>query len=188
MNYKHLFRRIISIITSPATSWEELSCETTNTEKEDFRFFYILLIANMTSAFIGGLLYGDSPFISAIIKSVISGIAFFGGFWGIYYIFTDILCKKFKIEVKKNKTLRLIIYSMTLSFSLSILTALLPGLFFLKVINIYTLYIVWEGVGKFISLDENERSNFVLILSAVIVLLPILINQILLFSIPIANL
>jgi len=188
MNYKSIFKRIISIITVPTTSWEELSAETGNTEKEDFRFFYFLLIANMVSSFAGGLLYGDSPFVSAIIKSIVTGVAFFGGFWGIYYIFTDILCKRFKITVSKAKTVRLIIYSMTLSFSLSILTALLPGLFFLKIINIYTLYIVWEGVSKLIPLEENERSNFVLLLSAVIVLFPFVISQLLLFSIPIAKL
>jgi len=78
MNYKSIFKRIISIITVPTTSWEELSAETGNTEKEDFRFFYFLLIANMVSSFAGGLLYGDSPFVSAIIKSIVTGVAFFG--------------------------------------------------------------------------------------------------------------
>ncbi|MDR1679279.1 MAG: YIP1 family protein [Prevotellaceae bacterium] len=188
MKYKEIFRRAVSVITTPGETWDKLSIENQNSKKEDFSFFNVLLALCMVTSFAGGLLYRqETIFVSSIVCSIIIGVSFYSGFWAIYYVFAEILCKHFRIQVAQSTILRLITYSMTLSLLLNIFISLLPELFFLKIINIYTLYIVWEGASRFIQLEENKKSNFVLILSVLIIFLPVAINRLLLIIFPIAK-
>jgi hypothetical protein len=190
MNLKTSLKLIFSLISSPSSTWDELSIEPESSAKGDNRFFYLLLIINFAACFVGNLLNGDNfPLVFSSLRAIIYAISIYGGYWTIYYILTEIIFNRFHVSLSKFKTNRLIYYSFVLFLTINILTALLPDiLFFLKIGYIYTLYIVWEASGKFLpELNENDRSNFVLLLSSSIILIPIVIEQILIFAVPAAR-
>src|ERR1035437_5877703 len=112
MTFLEIFKRTFATISSPTSAWEKLSTETGNTQKEDFSFFYSLLGVNVIAAFIGGLFYSNNfPFVAAILKAIIWGIALYGGFWGVYYVLVGILFKRFHVSRDKTESVRLIFYS-----------------------------------------------------------------------------
>lgn len=189
MNFRKVFRRTFGIITNPTNTWQALSRGKMNTMKEDFRYFYILLALDVFVAFLGGLFYqGEKSLVSVVMNAIIVGVDFYAGFWIIYYLSIGWLNKKYHFVTQKSKVIRLIIYSLSLSMILSLFMSLLPELYFLRIIVVYTLYIVWEAVGRIIYVNETERSNFVLILSLIIVMTPVIINFLLHKIIPVASL
>lgn len=188
MDYKGILNRTYRIISTPSSYWQEVVSNEDTKVKEDFNYFYSLLVFCMACTLIGSYIYAtDNRIVTAILRSLLSGVAIYGGFWANYYILTEILNKRFNIYNKKRQNFRLVIYSMTLSILINALVAVFPGLFFLKIINIYTLYIVWEGVGIMTRIDETNRTNFVLLLSISIIIIPIVIFQLLILAIPAAN-
>lgn len=189
MTFFEIIKRTFNIISSPTNSWEKLSDEFSNSAKKDATFFYTLLALNVGAAFIGTLFSNNNfAFVTAILKSIIWGIAIYGGYWAVYYVLVELLFKRHHINIEKEKSIRLIFYSFALTLTIHIITFLFPSLEFLKIALIYTLFIVWEGVGKMIpTLNENERSNFVLLLSGSIILLPIIIYQCFILFVPAAQ-
>ena len=79
---------------------------------------------------------------------------------------------------------RFVGYSSSLMFALNIVLMLLPEFFFLRIFILYTFYIVWEGAGPYMQVEENERLKFVGIATAVILLTPALIEVLLFLLMP----
>ena len=79
---------------------------------------------------------------------------------------------------------RFVGYSSSLVYALSIILMLLPEFFFLRIFILYTVYIVWEGSGPYMEVDEPVRLKFVGVVSAVIILAPIVIDFVLSMLMP----
>lgn len=188
MDYKEIFNRTFNLISKPNLTWQEVALNENTKVKEDFKYFYTLLGVGMLATLIGSFIYTDeNRVVTSILRSIVSGISMYAGFWTNYYLLTEFLNKRFQVYNRKRHNIRLLIYSMSLSIIINALTSIFPGLFFLKIINIYTLFIVWEGVSIMTSIDESNKTNFVLFLSIAIILIPILIFELLLHAIPAAN-
>lgn len=56
---------------------------------------------------------------------------------------------------------RFVGYSSSLMFALNIVLMLLPEFFFLRIFVLYTFYIVWEGAGPYMQVEEKIRLKFV---------------------------
>lgn len=79
---------------------------------------------------------------------------------------------------------RFVGYSSSLMFALNIVLMLLPEFFFLRIFILYTFYIVWEGAGPYMQVEENIRLKFVGIATAVILITPALIEFVLFLLMP----
>ncbi|MBN1463332.1 MAG: hypothetical protein JXQ69_08805 [Paludibacteraceae bacterium] len=189
MNIVAIIKQTFDIIVSPNNAWEKLAVDSDNTTKKDYYYFYTLLVINILSAFIGGLFEGEKiNFVAAFLRAILWGTALYASFWAIYFLLTEFLYKRNNLTIAKQTSIRLINYSFALVLSINCITYLFPDLFFIKIALIYTLFIVWEGVGKMISvLNENERSNFVLFLSGSIILIPIIFYQFFILAFPAAR-
>ena len=63
-------------------------------------------------------------------------------------------------------------YSSSLMFALNIVLTLLPEFFFLQIFVAYTFYIIWEGAGPYMGVEEKIRLKFVAITTVVTLLAP----------------
>lgn len=178
---------LYSLISSPRNTWQELSTDINEqSEKEDNKFFYKMLSICFLGALIGDIVYeSEKTIIASFLNAVLLCVAFYSSLWLIIFIFREFLCKKFRILFDKIRFFRLLKYSISLTLLTSTIVSIFPGLFFLKIINIYTIYIVWEGVDKMTFVSERNKSNFVLILSLLIIVLPIIVYHFLLLFIKI---
>ena len=84
-----------------------------------------------------------------------------------------------KKEISDAVSHTLVSYSFTVVFLLNIVLAFFPSLFFLALLGVYTLYIVFVGVGVILDIEENSRGKLSMSLSALIILMPLLIGWVL---------
>ena len=61
---------------------------------------------------------------------------------------------------------------------------LLPEFFFLRIFILYTFYIVWEGAGPYMQVEEKERLKFAGITTVIILLTPAVIEFVLFMLMP----
>ena len=79
---------------------------------------------------------------------------------------------------------RFVGYSSSLMFALNIVLMLLPEFFFLQIFVLYTFYIVWEGAGPYMQVEEKIRLKFVGVATGLILLMPRLIEVVLSMLMP----
>jgi hypothetical protein len=90
----------------------------------------------------------------------------------------------FKREKDLKLWLRFVGYSSSLMFALNIVLMLLPEFFFLRIFILYTFYIVWEGAGPYMGVEEKIRLKFVGFTTAIILLTPAVIEILLSMLMP----
>lgn len=183
--YKEIFQWVIAIITQPAKAWDLLIKK--DEGEDDFlsRFVYPLIGFVTAAAFLGVLFTRKEFDVELALKSSIKTlVSSFGGFYLASYFLNEIWQGLFKREKNMKLCQRFVGYSSSLMFALNILLMLLPEFFFLRIFILYTLYIVWEGAGPYMKVEENIRLKFVSITTAIILVTPLLIEFILVILMP----
>lgn len=183
--YKEIIKLVILIISQPAKAWEMLSLK--EDKEEDFlsRFIYPLIGMVTLAAFLGVLFTRKEFDVELALKSSIKTlVSSFGGFYLAAYLLNELWVSMFK-RVKDMKRWQCFVgYSSSLVYALTIILMLLPEFFFLRIFILYTVYIVWEGAASYMGVEENVKLKFVGIVSAVILLAPIVIDFLLSMLMP----
>ncbi len=166
MLYKDIFNQLVLLIGSPNRAWEKLAGDMADSVKKDYFLLRTLILLNVAAAFVSAVfeVYSGASFIRILLKPVFVAVVCLSSYWLVYFVFTEFLCKKFYIEPSKSVSIRLVVYSISLLLIVNAIITLFPGLFFLIIMDLYILYIVWEGIGRcFTSLGENKQANLALI-------------------------
>lgn len=183
--YKDIFKWVVMIISQPAKAWEALSQKE---EKEDqmlSRFVYPLIGLLTITAFLGILLTRKEFDVELALKaSIRTLVAAFGGYHLTVYLMNEIWNGLFKREKDNRLWQRFIGYSSSLMFTLNAVLMLIPEFFFLRIFVLYTFYIVWEGASSYMQIEENERLRFVVITTAMLLIIPYAIQVILFLLMP----
>ena len=165
--YKEIFRWVIAIISQPAKAWALLAKKGEKQEEFLSRFVYPLI--------------GFELALKSSIRTLVSS---FGGFYLGAYLMNEIWQGIFKREKDLKLWLRFVGYSSSLMFVLNIVLMLLPEFFFLRIFILYTFYIVWEGAGPYMGVEEKIRLKFVGFTTAIILLTPAVIEILLSMLMP----
>ena len=169
--YKEIFRWVIAIISQPAKAWALLAKKGEKQEEFLSRFVYPLIGFVTVAAFLGVLFTRKEFDLELALKSSIRTlVSSFGGFYlGAYLM---------------KLWLRFVGYSSSFMFALNIVLMLLPDFFFLRIFILYTFYIVWEGAGPYMGVEEKIRLKFVGFTTAIILLTPAVIEILLSMLMP----
>lgn len=185
--YKDLFKWVIAITATPGKAWKELS-EKEENEKDFLTQFVFPLIGLVALAAFIGILFTRKEFdVELALKSSIKVlISYFGGFYLAAYWLNELWGNMFRREKDLKLIQRFVGYSSAMMYGLNMLLLLLPisDFFFLRIFVVYTVFIVWEGAVPYMKVEENSRLKFVLIASALIVLLPEIIGFLLYILMP----
>ena len=137
------------------------------------------------AAFLGVLFTRKEFDLELALKSSIRTlVSSFGGFYLGAYLMNEIWQGIFKREKDLKLWLRFVGYSSSLMFALNIVLMLLPEFFFLRIFILYTFYIVWEGAGPYMGVEEKIRLKFVGFTTAIILLTPAVIEILLSMLMP----
>lgn len=186
MDFKESLKRFWMLVSDTSDTWSRLASQTGNTKAEDFRFLYSLLVINAVSALAGYALNGHTA-ISCILNAIFSPAAFYATVWILFLV-----VKKLNndgndeagSEVTSSGIFRFIIYSSALNIVLNSFMLIFPGLFFLWILSLYTIYIVWEGLGSVMLIDDDMRTKPTAITTSIIIIAPALIMFLMHFIIP----
>lgn len=182
MDFKESLKRFWMLVSDTSDTWSRLASQTGNTKAEDFRFLYSLLAINAVSALAGYALNGHTA-ISCILNAIFSPAAFYATVW-ILFLVVKKLNDEAGSEVTSSGIFRFIIYSSALNIVLNSFMLIFPGLFFLWILSLYTIYIVWEGLGSVMLIDDDMRTKPTAITTSIIIIAPALIMFLMHFIIP----
>lgn len=183
--YKEILRRIVAIISQPRRTWHLLAKRKENNEEFLASFIYPLIGLMTVVAFLGILFTRKEFDVELALKSSIKTlVSSFGGFFLAAYILNELWQSWFNQKKDMQLWQQFVGYASSLMFALNIVLMLLPEFFFLRIFIVYTIYIVWEGADEYLGLDEKVRLKFVLTATAIILLMPTVIEFILALLMP----
>ncbi len=164
MNINAIIKRTINIIVKPAEEWKVIEQENTNKTAAltGYALPYIIVVA--IASFIGSLLF--HPFYFSITYSAISTIfAFAIPFVGILIsaIIINALAPSFGSIKNIDNAFKLVIYSYTASFIASIVTGLLPILFFVGIAGLYSFYILFLGFTPMMKTPDDKKVGYFIV-------------------------
>lgn len=184
--FSRLFKTAISLILKPSDAWKELS-EKQSDDHESFLSGYIYpFIGLITLATFVGILFTRKGYDLqiALKESIVVLLSMFGGFfiasWSV-----NVLWQKTFHRAPDVKLCRCFVgYSSSLLYCLTIVTSLVPDFFFLRIVVLYTTYIVWEGAIPYMETKESEQLKFVGISTLIIIMTPLAIEFMVGFLMP----
>jgi hypothetical protein len=177
--FKQLVVLLFFLITEPGKTWKQLA-EKQEKKNEYFykNYLYPVLGAIALVSFVGVLFSLEKFDVQIALKIVIKQIAvYFGGFYLASLILSEFVI--FRFMETKNGLLceRFVGYASALLYAVAIVKSLFPSLFFLSLIVIYSVYMIWEGAVYYLKIKEEDMIKFTVFSSAVILLTPLLIKQ-----------
>lgn len=175
--YKEIIKWVIAIISQPGKAWVALADKEESDDDFLTRFVYPLIGVVTLAAFMGVLLTRkEFDFELALKLSIKTLVSAFGGFYLAAYVLNELWQSVFKREKDMKLWQRFVGYGSSLMFALNVVLMLLPEFFFLRIFVLYTVYIIWEGAGVYMHVEEKERLKFVGIVTAGILLSPAIIE------------
>jgi hypothetical protein len=185
--YQELVKWVIAIISQPGKTWGELSKKEDKGDEYLVRFVYPLIGLITVAAFVG-ILFSQKEFSMelALKSSIKAALSYFGGFFLAASFLNELCQRMFGQETDSKRCRQFVGYSSALMYSLGIILLLLPvsDFFFLRILVLYTVFIVWEGADSYMKIPGALRLRFTLIASALIVLLPEIISLLLFMLTP----
>lgn len=180
MSYKDLLSRTLSILSSPSKAWGRISAEG---ESKSVLPGYVYPMIGLcgVSEFIGtfiGREFNSDVFQVALTHCCAVVVALFGGFFLSVYLLEKILRRWFSTAVPKDMVTMFVSYSMSVKFVLDIMSSLLSLKLLLVILQIYTLFVVFEGARGFLRMREEKVALFTLVATIVILLCPSLIEMV----------
>ena len=180
MNYKELFKISMSLISSPAKAWEEISMEE-DRRKVFMAFVYPMIGLCGLSAFVGSLLTngwgGPQSFQIAMTNCCAVAVALFGGYFLAAYAINEMGVRMFGMPANAPLTQQFAGYALVVPFLLQIVTGLLPDFRIIAwLFQFYIVYVVWEGAPILMQVEEKVRLKYTLFSSVLLILCPTVIQ------------
>lgn len=182
---KNMFKRAWDIVVSGNAIWSKISEEKKPISVIRKEYIYPWIILCVVLVFLFNTIYASEKSIeTGILSVIVTSLSMIGG-----YFISNILCllylKKYKPELaSKNECETIVAYSYTIIVLIEILIAVIPSLFFLRILSMFVGYVVWEGCRAVWLLKEDERGSIVLIFSIIIIFIPIIINRVIHMMLP----
>ncbi len=164
MDYQWLFKRIRILLLDSQKGWEEIRYLNEPEPLLRKKLFYPLLILLGISHFIGVLFAeGERNFANSLWFTLAHLISIFFGYyiasWSIQRVgisFSSQLSKERAFQYIANSMLPFLLITVLINFAPS-------SLYFLKLLYLYSFYLLWQGSKILLEVPEQKQLSFVLI-------------------------
>lgn len=182
--FLNIILRSWGLMKSTSQTWENITEDTT--KKHPFRMYFMpLLLVCVGVVMVFKTVYASSKNIqTGFVYAVVMFIAYVGAFYLTKYLLGRYIQKNHPEKNSVELQEKLIAYSFSVVFAIKLITTIIPSLFFLQILNVYTIYIVWEGCRVMFDIDEDERGKIMLIVGLSIMFSPAVISKVVLFMLP----
>ncbi|MBF6627596.1 MAG: DUF1282 family protein [Proteiniphilum sp.] len=176
--WRDLFVTVAQLIVASPRAWKELKKE--EKTESDFlsHFLHPLFGIIALATFIGGLWFTREGDLESALKStIITVVAVYGGYFIASYVMNE-LAYRFGLEKNLPRFQQFVGYASVVLYALYVIIPFLSDFFILWILVLYTIHLVNMGAKFFIRVPEKGRVNFVLLVSALVVFTPVLIQSI----------
>ncbi len=176
MDLIEIFQRTKNLITRPVEEWQVITEEQVNRSGviRKYLFPFVLLLAITT--FLGIFLFRNYVTVSIMVLGAV--VNALGAFLSVYisaYIINE-LSSQFESRKNYDSAFKLVTYSYTAIFIAHSIASLLLPIFFIVIFGIYSLYLLWTGLGPMMETPKENRLIFGIISSITILVVYILLN------------
>lgn len=178
MNYKDLYRKAIGLVSSPAKTWKEIrASEEGRQVLPDFVYPMIGLCG--LSEFIGTFIGKD--FTAEVIQLALTrccavAVALFGGFFLAAYLIGKVGSRWFGCRASRETIQLFVGYSMVVTFLLNIISGLFSVLILHWILQVYTLYVAFEGVRALLGVEERRQTGYAVMATVFLLFCPFVIE------------
>ena len=178
MDFNFIIKRATNIIVKPVDEWQVIKNEDSDKKQVIMNYALPVIAVVAIASLIGGFIFTRFSVIYQILSAVIAFIVPFAGLY-ISAIVINELAPSFGSKKNINAAFKLVIYSFTASFLASIVTGLIPPLFFIGIFGLYSIYLLWVGITPMMETPENKKVGYVIVSVLIIFGVYILIGFIL---------
>lgn len=184
-NILTIFKPTWGLMMSTALTWETI--KTDLKPNSNTFIIYVLpwtiIISLIVSLF--SALYSTEKIIeTAFIMGFVTAISLIGSYFISRSLAYSFFRKNHSDLFSKTDISKIVSYSFAVIYTTKIITSIIPSLFFLQILNVYTVYIVWEGCRIFFNINEDERGKSMLLISLCVIFMPSIISRVILFMLP----
>lgn len=182
MQYKNIFRQVMTLISSPAKAWEEIS-RMEDRQSVFVEFVYPMIGLCGLSVFLGSLFTfgwsGPESFQVAMTQCCAVAVAQFGGYFLSSYILNRIYVKWYGLPDNLPLVQQFAGYALVVSFLVQIVNGILPDFRVIGwILQFYMVYVVWEGAPVLLKVREKSLLSFTLLTSFILFVCPVVIQLI----------
>ena len=179
MDYKKLFHKVIVLLSSPGKTWTEIS-EGGEDRNVLGSFVYPLIGLCGLAEFIGAFLGRDitpDVFQNALRSCCALAVALFGGFFLAVYLIEAVGKRWFATAYSKSMLHTFVGYSMVVTFVLDMVSSFFPIAILHWTLQLYTLFVVFEGARRYLRVPETQLNTFTLVSTLFVLLSPAVIES-----------
>ena len=177
--YKRLYIRVKRLFINPDKEWVSIYHEDMTIRDIFFSYSMPLILISTLAVFIGSLFnYHEMRFDIALIHAVFTFIAFMTSLITAYFLMLKLI-PVLNIKSDKETIFKLIALPSLLIYITHLIITLFPEIFFIRLLNLYAGFIIWEGYSHLFTTDKQKNVLLSFITSAFVLLLPLGIFQIL---------
>ncbi|OFX37328.1 MAG: hypothetical protein A2X08_02225 [Bacteroidetes bacterium GWA2_32_17] len=164
MDINAIIKRTINIIVKPQDEWKVIEQENANKNTAIFGYAlpYIIVVsvATLIGCLIFNSLYYSMPY--TIVSTIFAFIIPFAGII-ISAIIVNSLAPAFGSTKNIDNAFKLVIYSYTATFIATIITGLLPVLFFVSIAGGYSFFIMFFGLTPMMKTPEDKKVSYFIV-------------------------
>lgn len=179
MDYKKLFHKVIVLLSSPGKTWTEIS-EGGEDRNVLGGFVYPLIGLCGLAEFIGAFLGRDitpDVFQNALRSCCALAVALFGGFFLAVYLIEAVGKRWFATAYSRSMLHTFVGYSMVVTFVLDMVSSFFPIAILHWILQLYTLFVVFEGARRYLRVPETQLNTFTLVSTLFVLLSPAVIES-----------
>lgn len=181
----HIVNRAWQLVIATPETWDKIASEHPAEEKLRRTYVFPFIYVNVAVVFLSHLIYADeNMWQAAFINTIVSAVALTGGYFIACAACFAYLNRKFPQRYERALCTKVVSYCYTIVFLLRIVTEIIPSLFFLQILDIFTGYLVWEACRSVFGIQEEERSHIVVVFTLVIIFITPLLSRLMLFMLP----
>ena len=177
--HKELYIRVKKLFINPDKEWVSIYHEDMTIRDIFFSYSMPLILISTVAVFIGSLFNYNKPQLDiALIHAAYTFVAFMTSLITAYFLMLKLI-PIMHLKSDKETIFKLIALPSLLIYITHLIVTLFPEIFFIRLLNLYAVFIIWEGYSHLFNTDKQKNVLLSFITSAFVLLLPLGIFQIL---------
>ena len=175
MEYKEIYERFRNIVLKPGNEWKVIVEENKDSKKIVSDFTLPLIGIVTISAFLGYTFRNGFEIEGALKISISAFVSLLAGVYIAYWAMKW-LSDQYGIETSQDKIMALVAYSLSISYVIDALTFFFNELIFMKLLVLYSAYVIWESAEILFEINDEKKAPWVFLSSVFIIVSPIFVR------------
>lgn len=162
-----IIERVKNIIIKPHEEWKLIKNEETSNNHIVLTYLLPLMAINLVATIIGSSLFSFKFFYAntmtyTIFSAILGLLILLIILYSISYVIKA-LAPSFGFQTEYSSAFKWMAYSMTPNLIVGIVVGLLPMLYMLGILGLYSFYVLWVGMEELFEIQKDKKIGFYIV-------------------------